>query len=90
VRVRPDWVCEVLSTKRRNDLIKKNRVYHRTGVPHYWIIDPIAETLTVLRWGPEGYIQVLLAERGEKVRPEPFEAVELTVGVLFGDDPPEL
>ena len=33
-----------------------------------------------------------VAQRGERVRPEPFTAVELAVGVLFGDDddtPPE-
>jgi hypothetical protein len=29
---------------------------------------------------------VLVAERGELVRAEPFEAIALRVGVLFGDD----
>jgi hypothetical protein len=29
----------------------------------------------------------LRAERGETVRPEPFSAIELTIGTLFGDDP---
>lgn len=27
-----------------------------------------------------------MSERGERVRAEPFDAVELQVGVLFGDD----
>jgi Uma2 family endonuclease len=40
IPLRPDWVCEVLSTNRRNDLIKKKRVYHRHEVPHDWVIDP--------------------------------------------------
>ena len=31
---------------------------------------------------------MLVAERGETVRPEPFGAIELVVGTLFGDDPP--
>jgi hypothetical protein len=31
----------------------------------------------------------LRAERGEIVRPEPFEQIELSVGIVFGDDPPE-
>jgi Uma2 family endonuclease len=84
--LRPDWVCEVLSTNRRNDLIKKKRVYHRHEVPHYWVIDPEDETLSVYRWAPEGYIELLAAERSETVRAEPFEAVPLRVGVLFGDD----
>lgn len=46
-------------------------------------------TLTVLRWSDAGYITVLAAERGETVRAEPFEAIEISVGTLFGDDPPE-
>jgi hypothetical protein len=40
----------------------------------------------VLRWAPEGYLGVLVALRGERVRAEPFAAVEWLVGVLFGDD----
>lgn len=86
VRVRPDWVCEILSTNRRNDLIRKKRVYHRHEVGHYWILDPDEGSLTVLRWTPDGYLEVLSGERGEVVHPEPFEAVPLKVGVLFGDE----
>ncbi len=89
VSVLPDWVCEILSTNRSNDLIRKKRIYHQAELPHYWIIDPVEETLTVHRWGPDGYIEVLAAQRGERVRAEPFEAIELSVGVLFGEDEPE-
>jgi len=86
VEVRPDWVCEILSTNRRNDLVRKKRVYHRHQVPHYWILDPDEGMLTVYRWVPDGYLEVLTAERGEDVRPEPFEAIALRVGALFGDE----
>jgi len=87
VRVRPDWVCEILSTNRGNDLVKKKRVYHRHQVGHYWIIDPVERSLTVLRWGPDGYIDVLSAEDGELVYPEPFHGMPLLIGNIFGDDP---
>ena len=50
-------------------------------------MDPRDETLTVLRWAEPGYLTVLRAERGETVQPEPFDAVSLPVGVLFGDEP---
>ncbi|MCC6559075.1 MAG: hypothetical protein IT372_39630 [Polyangiaceae bacterium] len=53
---------------------------------HYWLIDPERETLTVQRWTRDGYLYVLGARRGDRVRAEPFEAVELNVGVPFGDD----
>jgi Uma2 family endonuclease len=86
LRVVPDWTCEVLSTNRRNDVVRKKRVYHLHKIPHYWIVDPVEQTLSVCRWSPEGYIEVLATERGERVRAEPFEAIELQVGVFFGDD----
>ena len=84
-RVRPDWVCEVLSvSKAENDLGKKLFAYHRSGVPHYWIVDPEHETLTVYRWSSEGYVVARSAGRAEVVRAEPFEAIEVRVGDLFG------
>lgn len=86
ITVRPDWVCEILSTNRRNDLVRKKRVYHRHEVAHYWILDPHEETLSVLRWHPDGYTEVLVADRHERVRAEPFPDVELALAVLFGDD----
>lgn len=89
VRVLPDWICEILSTNKQNDLVKKKRVYHRHRVAHYWVIDPEQEILTVHRWTPEGYTELLAAERGERVYAAPFDAIELQVGVLFGDDQDE-
>lgn len=86
IEVRPDWVCEILSTKRASDLARKKRIYHRHEVPHYWIIDPEEVTLSVNRYSREGYVEILSAERGDRVRAEPFEALELDVAVLCGDD----
>ena len=45
------------------------------------------EILTVHRWTDEAYLMVLAAERGERIRAEPFEALAWDIGVLFGDDP---
>jgi Uma2 family endonuclease len=87
ITVCPDWICEILSQNKRNDLIKKKRVYHRHHVGHYWIVDPLEETLAVHRWHPDGYVEVLIADRTERARAEPFDAIELAVGVVFGDDP---
>jgi hypothetical protein len=41
----------------------------------------------VYRHEAGGYHNVLAAERGDVVRAEPFEAVKLRVGLLFGDNP---
>ncbi len=88
VTLRPDWICEILSeSNRHNDTIRKLRRYHQAGVPHYWLLDPDTGTLNVFRHEPQGYLNVLIAERGQRVRAEPFEALELPVGLLLGDDP---
>jgi hypothetical protein len=55
-------------------------------VPHDWILDPDETTLTVYRHTPDAYQQILIAESGEGVHPEPLEALALRVGALFGDD----
>jgi Uma2 family endonuclease len=87
ITVRPDWVCEVLSeSNASNDLVRKMRGYHRAGLPHYWVVDPAEETLTVYRWTADGFLLVLAADREERARAEPFDAVELFVGALFGAD----
>ena len=88
VRLRPDWVCEVLSrSNAHHELVTKFRTYHRLGVPHYWTVDPETQILTVYRWQEAGYLTLLMAARGETVRAEPFEAIAWNVGLLFGDEP---
>jgi hypothetical protein len=37
----------------------------------------------------DGYVEVLIAERHELVRAEPFDAIQLRVAVLFGEDDDE-
>jgi Uma2 family endonuclease len=87
VRVRPDWVCEVLSPSNAStDTVRKLRTLHAHAVPHYWLADPDRRTLTVLRWQEAGYLTILNAEAGEIVRAEPFETLELRTGPIFGDD----
>jgi Uma2 family endonuclease len=89
IHTRPDWICEILSTNRSNDLVRKKRTYHRHQVPHGWILDPREASLSVHRWSADGDLEVLTAERGERLRAEPFEALEIDVGVLLGDEPSE-
>lgn len=86
VPLAPDWVCEVVSESNASrDTVQKVRLYHRSGVGHYWLVDPARKTLTVLRHQPEGYQVVLSATVGERVRAEPFDAVQLPVSDLFED-----
>jgi Uma2 family endonuclease len=90
VKVPPDWICEIVSpSNAKHDTLKKLRLYHRVSIPHYWLLDTRDATLTVMRWSADGYLTVLRAESGETVRGEPFEAIEVAVGSLFGEDSPE-
>lgn len=88
VRVRPDWICEVMTDgdARRRDGLRKRRLYADMGVPHYWLVDAERERLIVLRLEAQGFVEVLDVGRSERVRAEPFAALELQVGALFGDD----
>lgn len=87
VRLRPDWVCEILSPRHeRADLVVKPRVLHAAAVPHYWILEPDERILLVHRWSPDGYVVTQRAAAGETVRAEPFDALELRVAALFDDD----
>lgn len=73
----------------RDEQVTELHAYHRCGVPHYWIVDPRLETLRGHRWAEAGYIVVLDAQRAQRVRAEPFDGIELSIGVFFGDDPDE-
>jgi Uma2 family endonuclease len=81
----PDWICEVLSPSHQsNDRVEKRETYFRSGVPHYWLIDPEEGTLEVLRRTDLAYAIVLSARKGQSVRAEPFDAVEIAVDELLG------
>jgi Uma2 family endonuclease len=84
--VRPDWICEIVSgSNAAHDRVVKMRGYHHAGVPHYWLLDHGERTLVVMRHAEGGYLNVLAATSNERVRPEPFDAVEFLVASFFDD-----
>ena len=59
-----DWICEIISpSNSRNDTIKKKRTYHQRQVGHYWLLDPINETLSVLDRQIKGGLDLVSAEQ---------------------------
>jgi Uma2 family endonuclease len=56
VRGAPEIVIEIVSpgTRKRDETIKK-RLYERSGVSEYWVIDPELDVVRVYRRGEEGF-----------------------------------
>ena len=86
----PDWICEVLSPSTSGiDRVKKMPVYAREGVKHVWLLDPSERTLEVFRLTEAGRWEVIgLYGEAEKVRAEPFDAIELDLWLLWSPTPP--
>ena len=88
VLARPDWVCEILSpSNAKTDRVEKLQTYFAAGVPHYWLVDPLEGSLEIFRRTDLAYALVQSAHRGQRLKPEPFDALEFSVDELLGDDP---
>ena len=80
----PDWICEILSPSTGAlDRTRKLPIYARERVSHSWLIDPALKTLEVYRLVDTGWLLVTAYEGDRKVRAEPFDAVELDIGLLW-------
>ncbi|MGE5185552.1 MAG: Uma2 family endonuclease [Acidobacteriota bacterium] len=84
----PDWVCEVLSkSTERRDRTKKLRIYAAAGVRHAWLVHPIWRTIEVLRLEQNRWSTMAVHEGDQRVRAEPFDAIELDLALLWRDLP---
>lgn len=81
----PDWICEVLSESTEAlDRGRKARIYRREGVRHYWLVSPALRTLEVMRRNDQGRWEIVETYEGDqRVRAEPFEAIEIELGALW-------
>ena len=80
----PDWVCEILSPSTALlDRARKLPFYARAGVPHVWLVDPLIESVEVYRLHEQHYLLLGTYGADEKVRIEPFDAVELDLALLW-------
>jgi Uma2 family endonuclease len=82
--VAPDWVCEILSpSTRKLDLTAKRDRYGSAGVPHLWLVDPLARTLEafVLRSG--AWVLGASLKEADEVRLAPFDSVAFPLSALW-------
>jgi Uma2 family endonuclease len=84
IEVVPDWVCEVLSpSTARLDRARKLPLYARQRTAHAWFIDPVAQTLEVMRLEGERWSLIATHAGGAPVRAEPFDAIALDLAALW-------
>ena len=80
----PDWVCEVLSPSTASaDRAVKVPIYARETVGHVWLVDPLLQTLEVLRLDGPSYRLAGVWRGNVIVRSEPFEALEIRLADLW-------
>jgi Uma2 family endonuclease len=80
----PDWVCEVLSPSTASfDREKKLPVYMREQVGHVWFIEPLTRTLEIFRREKDRWVLASNYMGEQRIRAEPFEAVELELEALW-------
>jgi Uma2 family endonuclease len=84
----PDWLCEVASpSTERLDRGPKLERYHRAGVGHLWLVEPLARRIEVYRRAAEGWLVAGVHFGEEVVGIEPFEALPLELGDLWLGSP---
>jgi Uma2 family endonuclease len=85
----PDWACEVLSpSTEKHDRGKKLTIYASAGVRHAWLVNPDQRTLEILRHTEAGWLRVGTHADDDRIRAEPFDAIELDLSALWFELPP--
>lgn len=79
-----DLVVEIVSPdKPARDLIVKRRDYAEARIPEYWIVNPLDETVTVLRLEAAAYIEHGAFGRGARATSALLPAFAVEVSALF-------
>ena len=90
IPILPDWICEVLSrATERQDRTTKMALYARAKIRHLWLITPESRTLEVYRLEPAGWLLTGTHADRDRVRVEPFDAIEFDLSLLWGESFPE-
>lgn len=87
VKGAPNLVVEVASpsTRRRDETLKRH-LYERHGVDEYWLVDPEAETILVLRLDGETYREAArLSGSGDLLATPLLPGLELALGEVFAE-----
>jgi Uma2 family endonuclease len=82
-----DLAVEVVSEdKPERDLVDKRTDYAEAKVPEYWIVNPLTETITVLRLSGEVYEEAGTFRRGESASSVLLSEFSVAVDSVFDAD----
>ena len=85
----PRLIVEVLSPGKPNhdrDYIDKRAQYAAIGVPEYWLLDPVAQTLLVLTLDGTDYREVGRFSGNQKITSIEFAQLQLEARQIFESD----
>ncbi|NLJ25102.1 MAG: Uma2 family endonuclease [Firmicutes bacterium] len=85
----PQLVVEVISPSTKSkDRIEKADIYRRLGVPHYWIVDPVEQTIEALRLTCVGDYDIISSAEGSGVFTHPdYPGLAIGLESLWGKRP---
>lgn len=79
-----DLVVEIVSPDRpERDTEEKPRDYAEAGIPEYWIVNPLTDTITVLTLAGDAYAEHGVFHRGDKATSKLLEGFSVTVDEVF-------
>jgi Uma2 family endonuclease len=79
-----DLVMEVVSPRDPNrDTRAKRRDYAEAGIPEYWIVNPLDETITVLKLQGTTYVEHGIFRRGEQTTSALLADLSVSVTDIF-------
>ena len=79
-------VAELLSpATEKRDRSAKLRIYARERVPNAWLVNPVQRTVEVLRLTSDKRLTLAVHHDDQRVRAEPFDAIELDLAILWAD-----
>ena len=82
----PDLVVEVMSQDRNKDLIRNRQWYAQAGIPEYWIMDPVHDTLTALELSAGQYHERAVLTARDTLTTPTIPGLSIPMSAIF-DDP---
>jgi Uma2 family endonuclease len=79
---RADLFMNLSQGTRERDIKLKRKIYADFGIPEYWIVDPVFETVEVLIWSEMGYASAGVCRNSDRLY-SPLLLLDLPLSSIF-------